>query len=40
MRDVDPDFADYVRARQQHLLRIAVLMCGDVDQAQDLLQDR
>lgn len=39
MAQVDPDFAAYVRGRQAHLLRIAVLMCGDVHRAEDLLQD-
>lgn len=39
MKDIDPGFAEYVRGRQDHLLRIAVLMCGDVHEAQDLLQD-
>lgn len=39
MAQVDPDFAAYVRGRQAHLLRIAVLMCGDVHQAEDLLQE-
>lgn len=39
MKDIDPGFAAYVRARQEHLLRIAVLMCGDIHEAQDLLQD-
>jgi RNA polymerase sigma-70 factor (sigma-E family) len=39
MGQVDPEFAAYVRGRQAHLLRIAVLMCGDVQQAEDLLQE-
>lgn len=39
MRDMDPDYAAYVAARQQHLLRSATLLCGDVHQAQDLLQE-
>lgn len=38
-RQIDPDFAAYVRARQTHLLRAAYLVCGDADLAQDLLQD-
>ena len=36
--EVDEDFADYVRARQQRLLRAAYLVCGDEHLAQDLLQ--
>lgn len=39
MSQVDPDFAAYVAARQEQLLRAATLMCGDVHQAQDLLQE-
>ncbi|MCK0112947.1 SigE family RNA polymerase sigma factor [Ornithinimicrobium sp. F0845] len=36
---VDEDFLDFVRARQDPLLRAAVLMCGNHHLAQDLLQD-
>ena len=36
---VDEDFLDFVRARQDHLLRAAVLVCGNHHLAQDLLQD-
>ncbi|CAN7403758.1 SigE family RNA polymerase sigma factor [Knoellia sp. LjRoot47] len=36
--EVDEDFAEYVRARQQRLLRAAYLVCGDEHLAQDLLQ--
>lgn len=36
---MDADFAAYVRARQQGLLRAAYLVCGDRALAQDLLQD-
>ncbi|WP_436787600.1 SigE family RNA polymerase sigma factor [Yinghuangia sp. YIM S10712] len=32
------DFTDYVRARQDRLLRTAYLLCGDRDRAQDLAQ--
>ena len=38
-REVDEDFARYVRARQHRLLRAAYLVCGDVHLAEDLLQD-
>ncbi len=34
----DPDFVDYVRARQGRLLRAAFLVCGDPHLAEDLLQ--
>jgi RNA polymerase sigma-70 factor (sigma-E family) len=34
----DPDFVDYVRARQGSLLRAAYLVCGDAHLAEDLLQ--
>ena len=36
---VDEDFLDFVRARQDHLLRAAALVCGNYHLAQDLLQD-
>lgn len=39
MSEPEPDFVDFVRARQDRLLRSAVLICGDVHVAQDLLQD-
>lgn len=38
LREVDSDFAEYVRARQHRLLRAAFLVCGDEHLAQDLLQ--
>lgn len=37
--EADEDFVVFVRARQQALLRSAVLICGDHHTAQDLLQD-
>jgi RNA polymerase sigma-70 factor (sigma-E family) len=37
-REVDEDFARYVRARQHTLLRAAYLVCGDAHLAEDLLQ--
>ena len=37
-REVDEEFAQYVRARQHRLLRAAFLVCGDVHLAEDLLQ--
>lgn len=37
--EVDEDFLDFVRARQEPLLRAAVLVCGDHHKAQDLLQE-
>ena len=37
-REVDEEFAQYVRARQHRLLRAAFLVCGDVQLAEDLLQ--
>lgn len=37
-REVDEEFARYVRARQHRLLRAAFLVCGDVHLAEDLLQ--
>jgi RNA polymerase sigma-70 factor (sigma-E family) len=37
-REVDEDFARYVRARQHRLLRAAYLVCGDAHLAEDLLQ--
>lgn len=36
---MDAEFAAYVRARQQTLLRAAYLVCGDRALAEDLLQD-
>lgn len=36
---VDDDFRSFVRARQEPLLRAAVLVCGDHHTAQDLLQE-
>ncbi|MFM5903499.1 MAG: SigE family RNA polymerase sigma factor [Microbacteriaceae bacterium] len=37
-REVDDEFAAYVRARQHRLLRAAYLVCGDAHLAEDLLQ--
>ena len=37
-REVDEGFAAYVRARGDHLLRVAVLLTGDWHAAEDLLQ--
>jgi RNA polymerase sigma-70 factor (sigma-E family) len=37
-REVDEDFARYVRARQHSLLRAAYLLCGDARLAEDLLR--
>lgn len=37
-RSHDDEFADYMRVRQQSLLRTAYLLTGDADQAQDLAQ--
>jgi RNA polymerase sigma-70 factor (sigma-E family) len=37
--EVDDDFLDFVRARQEPLLRAAVLVCGNHHTAQDLLQE-
>lgn len=38
-REVDEDFARYVRARQHSLLRAAYLLCGDARLAEELLRD-
>lgn len=38
MKPIDTEFADYVRARQHQLLRVATLMCGDPHRAEDLVQ--
>lgn len=38
MRELDAEFAAYVRARQHRLLRAAYLVCGDLQRAEDLLQ--
>ena len=37
-REVDEGFAAYVRARGDHLLRVAVLLTGDWHAAEDLVQ--
>lgn len=37
--EVDEDFAEFVRARQQELLRAAYLVCGDVQVAGDVTQE-
>jgi RNA polymerase sigma-70 factor (sigma-E family) len=37
-RELDEEFARYVRARQHRLLRAAYLVCGDAHLAEDLLQ--
>lgn len=34
-----PDFESYAAARRTHLRRIAYLLCGDWDRAEDLVQD-
>jgi RNA polymerase sigma-70 factor (sigma-E family) len=34
-----PDFESYAAARRTHLRRIAYLLCGDWDRAEDLTQD-
>lgn len=39
MVTTDPAYSDFVLARQDRLRRAAYLMCGDVDQAEDLLQE-
>ena len=38
-REVDEDFARYVRARQHAFLRAAYLLCGDAGLARELLRD-
>lgn len=38
MREIDDEFATYVRARQHDLLRAAYLVSGDAHRAEDLLQ--
>ncbi|KQZ87506.1 hypothetical protein ASD62_18205 [Phycicoccus sp. Root563] len=38
-REVDADFAGYVRARQHRLLRAAYLVCGDTRQAVEVLEE-
>lgn len=38
-KPIDQGFAEYVRAREGHLLRSAYLLCGDEHLAQDLLQE-
>jgi RNA polymerase sigma-70 factor (sigma-E family) len=37
-REVDEEFAQYVRARQHRLLRVAFLVCGDTYLAEELLE--
>ncbi|GAA4124494.1 hypothetical protein GCM10022415_30600 [Knoellia locipacati] len=37
-REVDADFAEYVRARQQQLLHAAYLVCGDAELAEDVTE--
>ena len=37
-REVDPDFARYVRARQHQLLRAAHLVCGERQEAEQVLE--
>lgn len=39
MVTTDPAYSEYVLARQDRLRRAAYLMCGDLEQAQDLLQE-
>jgi len=38
-REVGDEFADYVRARQEQLVRAAYLVCGDVSLADEVTQD-
>ena len=38
-RDGREEFTRWARARQQHLLRVALLMTDDVSRAEDLVQD-
>jgi RNA polymerase sigma-70 factor (sigma-E family) len=38
-REVDEEFAQYVRARQHRLLRAAFLVCGDTHLAEELVGD-
>lgn len=38
MKDLEAEFERFVRVRAPSLLRMAVLLAGDVDQAEDLLQ--
>jgi DNA-directed RNA polymerase specialized sigma24 family protein len=38
MKDLEAEFEQFVRVRAPSLLRMAVLLAGDVDQAEDLLQ--
>jgi RNA polymerase sigma-70 factor (sigma-E family) len=38
-RDDREEFTRWARARQQHLLRVALLMTDDVSRAEDLVQD-
>lgn len=37
--EADPDFVEFVRARQHQLVRAARLYCGDHHAAEDLVQD-
>lgn len=39
LESLDPDFAAYAAGRQRHLLGVAVLLCGDRDLAEDLVQE-
>lgn len=39
MTTTDPSFSEFVLARQGRLRRAAYLMCGDVDLAEDLVQE-
>lgn len=39
MVTTDPAYTDFVQDRQGRLRRAAYLMCGDADQAEDLLQE-
>ncbi|TKA01998.1 SigE family RNA polymerase sigma factor [Actinacidiphila oryziradicis] len=37
-RPAEADFAEYIRARRDHLVRAAYLLTGDLHQAEDLVQ--
>ncbi|MFW5469963.1 sigma factor-like helix-turn-helix DNA-binding protein [Knoellia sp. CPCC 206435] len=39
LREVDDEFADFVRARQHELLRAAYLVCGDEQRAERLVRE-
>ncbi|MCK0114138.1 hypothetical protein MWU75_18525 [Ornithinimicrobium sp. F0845] len=39
MVTTDPAYSEFVLSRQARLRRVAVLLCGDPDQGEDLLQE-